>query len=252
MALTAAQTKLYGSAVMPEDEATQNIGGAIAPATEISFTRLLANSTLEVVSDSIADTTMSITVTGRAADGTLLSDTVALNGTTVVAITGTFKRLLKAVLTAPAAGTVTLRKAGATGDAMVFAPGITTIRRPFMNVAADVAAGSARVFYEKLFLKNISGVDALIAAKVALGINPGNKYNFALAVAVDGVVSNGAGNNRAVAPAALVFDAAQKAVPGTDLLPGAAIGVWVELSLAAGLAAGDEEFRVDLTGTTNL
>jgi len=251
MPLTAAQTELYGSAVMPEDEVTLNIGGAIDPATLISFTRLLANSTLEVLSDNIADTTMSITVTGRAADGTLLTDTVALNGTTAVNITGTFKRLLKAVLSAPAAGTVTLRKSAAGGDAMIFPPGVTTLRRPFINAAADVAAGSARVFYEKLFFKNTSGIDALIAAQVALGVNPGNKYKFALAVAVDGVVTNGAGNNRAVAPAALVFDAAQKAVPGADLLPGTAIGVWVELTLAAGLAAGDEEFRLDLSGTTN-
>lgn len=251
MALAVTDTELFGSALMPEDEATQNIGGAIDLTTMISFTRLGADSSLEVISDNVADTTMDMTVVGRATNGTLLTETVTLNGNTAAPFPSTFKRILKVQLTAAAAGIVTLRKAGDAGDIMIFEPGITTIRRPFMNVAADIAGGADRVFYEKLFFKNTSATDALIAAKVALGLNPGNKYTFALAVAVDGTVTNGAGNDRSVAPAALIFSPAQKAVPGTDLLQGKAIGVWVELSLAKGLAAGDEEFRLDLTGTTN-
>lgn len=239
--------QLYGSAVMPEDEATLNIGGAIDVTTLVSFTRMLANGGVEVISDNAADV-MNITITGRAPDGTPLTDTVALNGTTLVAITGTFKRLLKVELASAAAGTVTVRKSGNAGDLMIFPAGVTTVRRVFYSAPADVTGGSARIFYEKVFYRNDDGTDAHLTSKVSLPTDLGGKVTFDLEAAQGGSDKNGAGNNRQVAPATYVFDAAEKAVPANDIAPSSAIGIWMKLALAAGLAAADDEFNLKITG----
>tara|TARA_R110002072_G_scaffold302699_2_gene487443 strand:+ start:9513 stop:10268 length:756 start_codon:yes stop_codon:yes gene_type:complete len=248
MTLLATDTKLYGSAAMPENETDVNIGGVIDLTTLISFTRLDVDSIIEVVSDNAADT-MNITLTGRAPNGTLLTETVALNGLTVVDVPNTFKRLLKVELAVAAAGTITVRKDAAAGDLMSFPAGVTTIRRPFMFVAADVATGLDRVFYEKIFFRNDNATDALLTATIALGVNPGGVFAFDLDATLDANSTNGVGNNRSVAPVGFTFDGTEKSVPGGDLTEASAIGIWLELSLAKGAAAADEEFRLDLSGT---
>ncbi len=239
--------QLYGSLTMPEDDVTLNIGGGIDVATLVSFTRMLANGTVEVISDNAADN-MNITITGRAPDGTPLTDTVALNGTTLVAITGTFKRLLKVELSVAAAGSVTVRKGGNAGDLMILPAGVTTVRRAFYGASADIIGGAARAFHEKVFYKNDDGTSALLGAKISLPVDMGGKIAFDLEVAQGGSDRNGAGNNRLVAPAGYVFDGAEKNVPANDIPPGNAIGIWLELSLAAGLAAADDEFNLRITG----
>ena len=247
--LSASDLQLYGSAVMPEDDVTTNIGGAIDLTTLVSFTPLDATGAIEVISDNAGDTTQSITVTGRAADGTVITDTKALNGDTVVALTGNFKRLLKAELTAPAAGIVTVRKSGAAGDLMIFPAGVTTIRRPFLYASADVAGGAARAFHEKVFYRNNSATDALLSAQVTLETNLGGKITFGLEAALNGTGDNGA-NNRLTAPGGITFNGTAKGVPGDNLTTEDAIGVWLKLSLAAGDAAADGTFTPKLAGTS--
>lgn len=243
-----ATLQLYSSLTMPEDDVTLNIGGAIDVTTLVSFNRMLTNGSVEVISDNAADT-MNITITGRAPDGTLLTNTVALNGTTVVAVTGTFKRLLKAELSAAAAGTITVRKSGNGGDLMLLPAGVTTMRRVFYGASADVSGGAARSFHEKVFYRNDDGIAALLGAKVSLPVDMGGKIAFALEAAQGGSDSNGAGNNRLVAPGGYVLDGAEKTVPANNITPGSAIGIWLELSLAAGLAAADDEFNLRITGS---
>ncbi|WP_321392829.1 hypothetical protein [Emcibacter sp.] len=247
--LSVSDLQLFGSTVMPEDDVTTNIGGAINETTLVSFTPLDAVSTLEVVSDDVADNTQQITVTGRAADGTLISDTVALNGTTPVAITGSFKTLLKAILDGAAAGNVTLRKTGDAGDLMIFTPGVLTVRRPFINAAAEAAGGASREYHEKVFYKNGSAINALLTAIVELVDDQGGTVTFGLEAAQNGSGDNGA-NNRLTAPAAITFDGTSKAVPGTDLATASAIGVWFKLTLAAGAAAGNGSFTPKISGAT--
>ncbi|MBL4802302.1 MAG: hypothetical protein JKY45_10445 [Emcibacter sp.] len=242
-----ASMELYGSAVMPENDVTLNIGGAIDVTTLVSFTRMLANGTVEVGSSNPADS-MNITITGRAPDGTLLTNTLPINGTTFEAVTGTFKRLLKAELSGVALGIITVRKAGAAGDLMIFSAGVTTVRRAFYSVPADVTGGAARSFYEKIFYKNDDGTDALLTSKISLPTDMDGKITFALEAAQGGSDKNGAGNNRLVAPSGYAFTGAEKDVPSDDITPGSAIGIWVKLSLAAGLAASDDQFNLKIKG----
>ena len=245
--LSATDLQIYGSAVMPEDDVTTNVGGAIDETTLVSFTPLDVTGPIEMVSDNAGDTTQTITVTGRAADGRILTDTKSLNGTTVVDLAGSFKRLLKAELSAPAAGIVTLRKNGAGGDLMIFPAGITTIRRPFYNAAADVAGGVVREYHDKGFYKNTSATDALLMAQVMLEADPSGNVTFGLENALNGTGDNGA-NGRLTAPVGIIFDAGAKSVPGGDLPPGAAIGMWLKLTLAAGEAANAGSFTPKITG----
>ncbi|WP_339863195.1 hypothetical protein [Paremcibacter congregatus] len=247
MAFQDSDFTLYGSLVMPEDDVTVNIGGGIDETTIVSFTPMGANSSVEVISDNAADT-MNITITGRDVTGAPVSEVVAVNGTTVVAVPGTFKRLLKVVLASAAAGTITVRKAGAAGDLMSFPAGVLTVRRPLIDISADVAGGAERKYYEKLFYKNSNATDALLETKISFVVNPGNAYASALATAVDDAGTNGGGNNRLVKPAALTFDTTEKAIPGDNLAPGSAIGIWIERTLAAGAAAGENTFSLQAAG----
>lgn len=238
-----------GSAVMPENDTTTEIGGAVANAVSVIFTDLDANGTVEVVSSHAGDT-MNLTVWGRNAAGEIVSEVKALNGTTVVDFTTTFKRLMKATLASAATGTVTLRKDGNAGNLMAFAPGITTVRKVFYEAAADAAGGAQRKYYEKIYAKNKHGTDALTNAKISIPTNPGNKIAFALDTALGGGGSNGAGNNRLVAPAGYTFTLAEKDVANSgNHSPGAVQGIWLELTLAAGAAAAAETFVIREAGT---
>jgi hypothetical protein len=252
MALTNNDFKLYGSAVMPEDDVLTDIGGAIDLTTQISFTPLGGEFSLEVLSSNAGDV-MDLTLTGRAPNGTILTKTVTVAGLTVVDITGTFKRLLKAVLTSAPTGNVIIRKDGAAGDIMTFDAGsnVTTIRRPFQYIGADLASGADRTFYEKIFYRNSNASDALIGAKIKLAVNPSGRVKFALDAALGASTKNGAGNNRAVAPAALVFNTTEKAVPTGDLLQNNDIGIWMKIDLPKGSAASDDTIQFDITGNGN-
>lgn len=76
---------------------------------------------IEVVSGAAADTSQSITVTGLSVGGVQISETLALNGTTVVAGTLSFGKVLTARLTGAAAGNVIVRAAGAGAVAFTIA-----------------------------------------------------------------------------------------------------------------------------------
>jgi hypothetical protein len=94
--------RLYGSANMPDvDGAT--VGGAISFSKEIFFSDLLANGTVNYVSESASDTAVVITTSGRDATGVIVTEAKTLTGVTPVAGTQTFERLLKGVVTGTAA-----------------------------------------------------------------------------------------------------------------------------------------------------
>lgn len=240
----------YGSAVMPESDAETAIGGAIDKTVVVTFTDLDTNGTVEAVSSAAGDT-MSLTVTGRNAAGEIVSETKALNGTAPVAFSTTFKRLMKAVLASAAAGTVTLRKSGGGTTLMTFPAGVLTVRRVFYEVAADVAGGSSRSFYEKIFAANNNATDALTNAKISIQTNPGGRFAFALESVLDGSDTNGVGNNRQVAPAGYSFGTSELAVAnGSNHSPEKAQGIWLRLTLPAGAAASADTLVLRETGTT--
>lgn len=250
MNVSASDIVIYGSANMPEvDGATA--GGAIDTTVRVlpdsaSLYNTL-NDTVEVLSSASGDTTQTVTVYGRNSGGTIISEVINLNGTTVANGATTFERIEKIVVSGTHTGTITVRKA--TGDNLIVSiePGVLTIRRPFYDVSADVSGGSQRKYYEKVFVKNNNGTNALLGATIQENSDPSNKTAFALAGSVN---DSGSVANRQTAPGGLTFNSSDKTVPGTDLAAGSAIGVWFELTLPAGDPATKTTYTLRITGST--
>jgi len=104
MSILLRDLRLYGSAVMPEDDVTTAIGGAIALGVRVVFVDV--SGSVQLVSDSAADTTPTVTVTYRDAGGALQTEVKTLTGLTPVVYTATMERLLKAVKSGTCAGNV--------------------------------------------------------------------------------------------------------------------------------------------------
>lgn len=236
MALAASDLVWYASANMPEDDVSPS-GGAIDTATRvIPDSASLFNApgdTLEMLSSDAGDT-MNVTITGRKADGTIVSETKALSGTTVVAFTTNWDQLLKIVLSAAAVGTVTIRTATADTLIVDIEPGVTAIRRPFYDAGANETGGSAKTLYEKLFLKNTNGASAALSLEISENADPEAQFEFAIEDAID---DNEQTADRTTAPVGITvdgFSSLAKTIPGNDLAAGSAIGVWLKLDLPAG------------------
>ena len=274
MSVVASDIVIYGAANIQETD-SGTMGGAIATTVRYIFddatlandpTASAGDGTLKAVSSSASDITQVITVTGRNAGGSIVTDTFTLNGTTVVAGgSGTvFERILKAVITSGSAHVGSLTISDSTGGAgigntiLVLGPTVTTIRRPFYNVSADVSGGSSRDFYEKVFVKNNNGTNALLNATFIETADPTTNVTFALE---DAVNDSNTSTNRVTAPTvgdlgAAGFDSASKTLASqtdagtTDLAAGAAIGIWLKLTLAAGAAAAKSTYTLGVSGST--
>jgi hypothetical protein len=155
---------VYGSALMPDDDASVNIGGGIDLTTRISFVDIAAPDQVEIFSDSAGDTTQTVTLFGRNVAGELVSDAVALNGVSVVVSTLSFERILKIVVSAAHAGNITLRDQDTDTEIAAIEPGVLQIRRPFYGAAADAAAGAERKYHEKIFFRNNHAILSLTSA----------------------------------------------------------------------------------------
>ena len=128
---------------------------------------------------------------------------------------------------------------------------IMECRQVCYATVADVPGGSARTYYEKIFIKNTNGTKALLAATVLQFADPSGNFTFGLAATKNDSGTNGATNNRQVAPGGITFDDANKAVPTDQLDPGDAIGGWLEESLPAGAAAAKTSFSPQITGNSS-
>lgn len=126
------------------------------------------------------------------------------------------------------------------------------VRRVFYNAAADPPGGSALTYFEKLFFKNSHATLTLTAATVKENADPSGLVTFTLETTNNGTGTNGAGNNRKVAPSTGVgtFSSSDQNPAGSQLLAADVVGLWVKLSLAAGQAAQNTSYTTELTGTT--
>ena len=241
---------VYGSANMQEtDSGTQ--GGAIDLTTLIVFTDLTENTTITVVSDNAGDTTQTLTVTGRIADGSIDTEVLSLNGTTPDVGATTFERVLKLELSASTTGSVTVTETSGADEIAVITAGVTTVRRPFYNVSADVSGGSEKNYYEKIFFKNENGSLALTSAtieEVAGGV--ASNVEFTLETTLDG---SGTSTDRTTAPSTGVgtfSSSAQNVANSQNHSAGAAQGVWLHLTLPAGTSATNSTYTLKETGQT--
>jgi hypothetical protein len=128
----------YGTAVMPDSDATQDIGGAIDLTKKVTWARLTAatEDTLNAVSSGAGDTTQKVTVTMRRPSGAIETEDLNLNGTTEVAGAKTANRILKSVKDATCAGTVAVYSDTIEEASKTALGGATT----YVDLAADASA----------------------------------------------------------------------------------------------------------------
>jgi len=249
MSVVSGDIVVYGSANMPEADGTTS-GGAIDSSVKIIFTDISATDEVEILSDAGGDTTQTVTVYGRDAGGSIVSETETLTGTTPVA---TFERILKITCSSTSHGTITIRKESDDVTIATMENGIDAVRRPFYNASAEAASGSAKVFYEKVFVQNDHASLSLLSATITASADPSALLAFDLEGSVNDTNSTA---NRLTAPAggdmlgSPTWDDASKAVPGTDLAAAAKIGVWLRLSLAAGQAAAKTTYTLTVAGSS--
>jgi len=250
MSVTSDDLIAYGSATMPDDDSVEDIGGAIDTSVRVSFTDVAPADTIDVASDDSGDT-MDVTIHGRDSQGVMVSETLTLNGTTTVNGAQTFERILKVVVSASHAGTITLTEATGGDTLMAIESGVLEVRRPFYAAVAEDSGGAERTYYDKVFVKNADASKALTSATIAESADPSGKVAFALEGSLDGSDTNGAGNNRQVAPSGYTFDNDTENVANNgDLLSGSAQGVWLELTLPAGEAPNNTSFTLTTSGNT--
>jgi hypothetical protein len=251
VSIVAADLVLFASANMPDDDAS-TAGGAIDLLRRLDFTQLAADDDVEAISSNAGDT-MNLTITARKPDGTVVAETKALTGTTaaIFATIGTVERILKAELASAPAGNVTVRRSVAGATVRVIPAGERGFVAMFRKLAADVASGSTRNFYAKGFWKNTHATLALLTAMVKQNADADARITHLLASAVDDTNTVA---NRVTAPGAAItqdpdtFDDNDKTVPGTDLAPDTAIGVWFRMQLPAGDTPHRYSYVTELTG----
>lgn len=253
MPIVASDIVAYGSASMPDDDTPTGIGGAIATTKRVVFTDIAATDQIEYLSSAAGDTTQTLTIYGRNAAGELVSEGKLLQGTTQVTSTLAFERVLKITLSATAAGTVTVRDQDTDTTIASIEPGVTEIRRPFYDAAADASGGSTRNYYDKIFFKNNNGSLTLTSAVVKEQADPQTVVSFDLESTLDGTDTNGAGNRQTHSGdgGTYTFDSADKNVANSqNLTAGAAQGCWLKLTLTAGLGAQNTSVTMRVSGNT--
>jgi hypothetical protein len=250
MPIVASDIVAYGSASMPDDDTPTGIGGAIDTAIRVVFTDIAATDQIEFLSSSAGDTTQTLTIYGRNAAGELVSEGNTLTGVTVVTTTLAFERVLKITLSATAAGTITVRDQDTDTTIASIEPGVTEIRRPFYDAAADATGGSTRNYYDKVFFKNDHGSLTLTSAVIKEQADPQTVVDFALESTLDGSDTNGAGN-RQTHTGGYTFDSTDKNVANSqNLTAGSAQGCWLRLQLTAGLGAQNTSVTMRVSGNT--
>lgn len=139
---------------------------------------------------------------------------------------------------------------------------VTAVIRPFATCAADVAGGSSRTFYEKVFVLNTDTVTSLVTAAVVKQTDPagGGTLNFALCNALNDTGTITTRNTPGTPPSGVTAYSSGAApqsisVPSPGNLPNGnaaadAQGVWLQLVLPAGAAAQNTNFTLRVTGAT--
>ena len=247
MAVVDIDIVFHGAAVMPDSDTPTQIGGAIDATRKVVFTDISPDGPVEVVSDGADTRTMTLHYVKD--DGTITSEAKTLNGTTAVIFTDTIKTILKVLITSDATRVATLRKSVAGATLVTIEVLIVEARRAFYNAIAEATGGSTRTYYEKVFIKNTNGTDALTVAQIVLQADPAGVITFALETTLGGTTDNGASNNRQVAPSGFTFDATTKNVAASQVLgAGLAQGMWLKLTLTAGLAANETTYTIRTQG----
>jgi hypothetical protein len=260
MSILATDLIAYGVLVPPTPDATgdstANIGGGIDVTNRVVFTNVLPSAQTVKIKSSAADTRFT-RITGRKADGTLVTENLQLNGTTAVTSVNTFDRILKfavydssnTTLTGSATLTVTLyENDGTTVVGAVGGTAATSTETGFygMFIGSSSDPSVTKTRYEKFFYKNVHATLALQAPTIQLTADA----SAVLSIAVEN--TNGGTTTvatRLTAPSGVTaFGTTAIAVPAGSIAAGAAVAVWVKQALAIGNAPINSSFQTTITG----
>lgn len=249
MPITAADLVFYGAANHAEDDSSTQ-GGAIDLLVKVAMVFMAANDTIDVVSDNAGDTTQTVTVTGRLATGAIDTEVFTLAGTTPQVGSTTFERVLKVVMSATATGTITIERATGPVTIATLEPGLTSVRGLFFDASSD---SGTKTLYEKFFAKNEHGTLTLTNATSELTLEPSAVADYLMAVE-DAVDDTNSAANRVTAPTGQStfrqINVKESIPGGGDLAAGEAIGIWIQMDLAADNAAFVDDWTDELAGTT--
>jgi len=253
MSVTSGDIVIYAAANMPEAD-TGPVGGAIDTTTKMVFTDIASTDQVAAVSDSATDTSSSLTITGRNAAGSVVTDTITLNGLFNQTGTVAFERILKVVESAGAhSGTITVHQANEPDNTVIgtLPSGVTSFRRPFYLAEANASGGNDKDLYEKVFIRNNNTTNALLSCQVQATSDPSALLGFE----VENGQNEGGflGQRLGISPSGVSgsgFNDALKGIPNTDLQPGSGIGIWLYLDLDAGEAAAKTTYTLTVTGST--
>lgn len=244
MSILATELIAYGSASRPTDD-TSTTGGAIDAKARPVFTQFTANAKLALISTSASDTG-NVTIVGRDAGGAVVSETIALTGTTEKLSTNTYERIQSVTTAADMVGTLSLKQ-GTGGTVIATIPvGERNVHALFLNSSSGASIATR---YEKIFWYNKNATLTLNTAAVMLTADPSAKIKIGLATAKGDSVTVA---NRTTAPGSVTFvdDSVSQSIPGGTLEAVTGIGVWIQQTLAANDAPLKSTFTTQLSGTT--
>lgn len=245
--ITSSELVFYNAANEPTDSVSTG-GGAIDTLRRPDFTQLTqaGGEKVDVVSSNAGDTTQTLTLTGRLVDGSLVSETISLNGTVTVSSTNTYERVLKAELSATCTGNVTTKGHTSTTVFRIIPAGERGYQAIFQQLASDPV--STTTWYAKFFIKNTDATLALTSSVVKENADPSGVIDFGLAGSLNDSVTIA---NRITAPGGIAFASTAVNVPNSqNLSSGSAIGVWLRLTLAGGNAALKTSWTGEIDGNT--
>lgn len=245
MSIAASDLVFYNAANEPTDNVSTG-GGAIDTLRRPDFTQISSAEKIDVSSSAGGDTTQTVTYTGRASDGTLISETVSLNGTTVVTSVNTYERVLKVEMSATAVGTVTVKGHTSSTTFRAIPIGERGFQALFQQLASSTTG--ATDWYAKFFIKNTNGSLTLTSSVVKENADPSGVITFGLAASLNDSATI---TNRTTVPAGISFANTNVNVPNSqNLTNGSAIGVWLDLTLAQNNAALKTTWTGEIDGNT--
>ena len=256
MALQDTDIVIYGSTNMQENNTATPQGGSINTAIKMTFVDITGTnpSPVNIVSDNIADTG-NLLVTGRSVGGSVTTDTISLNGTTLASGSTNFERILKIYETGHI-GTVTITAQNGGYTLATLESGVEQVRRPFYSPTGNAAGGSDLYFYEKVFIKNNSTGNDLLSMTIGEDSDGTEAVSADITFAIEtGLNGTGVSTNRITSPDTGVllsgeFSDNTKSLPGNNLTIGDAIGVWLRLYVPAGTSPTNTTFSFDINGAT--
>lgn len=247
MSIFAEDIVFYASENMPTDD-TLPAGGAINSGVRVVFTDIANTGIIKAFSNNALDN-QNLTIVGRNINGSIVSETLSLNGTTIVSGSQVFERILLSSIDSFASGIITIKEAYTNINIGYIYQNESGFRRPFYNNIAEACGGSDKILYEKIFLKNnnlnnnflgvsITEINSGLYNNITFGLEKSQKYNesiFDRTTAPTGVTSYGNGPS---------------GIPNFNLNSKSYQGIWLKMDLDSCTPAQDDYYYLKVEGST--